>query len=53
MASKPDAESKTTRTITMPDRLWEFLKAEADREHRSVNGQLTALVERAAEAAHA
>lgn len=53
MNARPDADSKTTRTITLPDRLWEFLRAEAEREHRSVNGQVAALVERAAEAANA
>ncbi len=50
MNYRNDAENKTTRTITMPDRLWEFLKSSAARDHRSVNAQLTALVEREAEA---
>lgn len=45
-----DRSDKTTRTITMPDELWRFLKVLADREHRSVNAQLTAIVERAAKA---
>lgn len=38
------------RTISMPKELWDRLKELADRERRSVNGQVIFLVEEATKA---
>jgi hypothetical protein len=43
------AKDETRQTIRLPDRLLGRLKAAADRDHRSVHGQMLTYIERGLE----
>lgn len=45
--SEADKETETARTVKMPKRLWDKLRKIADTEHRTINGQLCAMIEEA------
>ncbi len=38
-------DTETARTVKLPKTLWEKLKAMADENHRTMNGQLCAIIE--------
>ena len=43
----PDDEKKTTRSVTMPAKLWAGLKEIAEGERRTVNAQICVQIEAA------